>query len=111
MYEHSLEIAGFRLHILGCEWDIIDKISYPQSRLKLNHLAYSQPICTALEVTPMNPLASWDLSSTTVIGHPSGEIAAAYPAGAFSHDSAGFLAYHRGTVAALYKSSVFEREI
>ena len=104
VYKQSLELAGLHLHSLGCEWDIIDEILSPQSSSKLDHPDYSQPICTALQVALVDLLASWGVVPTTVIGHSSGEIAAAYSAGAISRESAWDLSYHRGTVAALSKT-------
>lgn len=103
VYKRSLQLAGLHLHGLGCEWDIIDEISSSPSTSNLDHSLYSQPICTVLQVALVDLLASWGVFPTTVIGHSSGEIAAAYCAGAISRESAWDLAYHRGTVAALSK--------
>ncbi|PYI23452.1 thiolase-like protein [Aspergillus violaceofuscus CBS 115571] len=52
----------------------------------------SQPLCTALQIGLVNLFKSWD---TMVVGHSSGEIAAAYAAGAISASSAILLAYLR----------------
>ena len=42
----------------------------------------------------------WNVTPTAVIGHSSGEIAAAYCAGAISRESTWRISYHRGAVAA-----------
>ena len=103
VYKQSVESAGIHLQGLGCEWDIIDEISSCRSDSNLAHPVYSQPICTIIQVALVDLLASWGIHPTTVVGHSSGEIAAAYCAGAISRESAWDLAYHRGTVAALAK--------
>ena len=59
----------------------------------------SQPLCTAIQIALVNLLRCWGLSPAAVVGHSSGEIAAAYAAGALSSDIAIRLAYYRGFVA------------
>ena len=59
---------------------------------------YSQPICTALQIALVNLLATWHINPSAVIGHSSGEIAAAYAAGALSLPEAIITAYYRGLV-------------
>ncbi|RAH68387.1 putative polyketide synthase [Aspergillus aculeatinus CBS 121060] len=56
----------------------------------------SQPLCTALQIGLINLLSSWSIRPTVVVGHSSGEIAAAYAAGAVPASSAILLAYLRG---------------
>lgn len=54
---------------------------------------------TAIQIALVDLLASWNIRPTRVIGHSSGEIAAAYCAGALTQESALAVAYHRGRVA------------
>ncbi|KAL9600827.1 MAG: hypothetical protein Q9179_003082 [Wetmoreana sp. 5 TL-2023] len=61
--------------------------------------AWSQPLCTALQVALVDLLASWNVHPSAVVGHSSGEIAAAYCVGAISRESAWKLAYYRGLLA------------
>lgn len=104
VYKESLKLAQLHLHSLGCEWDVHDEILSSQSSSNLQDPAYSQPICTVLQVALVDLLASWGIVPAAVIGHSSGEIAAAYCIGAISRESAWSIAYHRGTVAALSRS-------
>ncbi|KAF2117464.1 polyketide synthase dehydratase-domain-containing protein [Lophiotrema nucula] len=62
--------------------------------------AYSQPLCTALQIALIELLQNWGVRPTAVVGHSSGEIAAAYAIGALSLESACKVAYFRGTLAA-----------
>lgn len=67
----------------------------------INQPAVSQTICTVLQVALIDLLASWKVHPTRVVGHSSGEIAAAYAAGAISRESAWKIAYYRGVVSAI----------
>lgn len=46
----------------------------------------------------MNLLKTWGVSPAAVVGHSSGEIAAAYASGAITADTAIIIAYYRGQV-------------
>ena len=56
----------------------------------------SQPICTAVQLGLVDLLRSWGIQPTSVVGHSSGEIAAAYAAGFLSASQAILVAYFRG---------------
>lgn len=61
----------------------------------------SQPLCTALQIVIINLLQKWGISPSAVVGHSSGEIAAAYAAKAISIEAAMTIAYYRGHVTKL----------
>ncbi|KAF2092354.1 ketoacyl-synt-domain-containing protein [Rhizodiscina lignyota] len=56
----------------------------------------SQPLCIAIQIGLVNLLRSWGVTTEAVIGHSSGEIAAAYASGALSMADAISLSYRRG---------------
>ena len=56
----------------------------------------SQPLVTAIQIALVNLLASWSLIAGAVVGHSSGEIAAAYAAGLITEQEAIVTAYLRG---------------
>lgn len=56
----------------------------------------SQPLVTAVQIALVNLLASWGLIPSAVVGHSSGEIAAAYSAGLVTEQEAIITAYLRG---------------
>lgn len=60
---------------------------------------FSQPLCTAIQIAMVEMLKSWNVMPLTVIGHSSGECAAAYATGALSLSSACKVAYWRGKVS------------
>lgn len=67
---------------------------------KVNELTMSMPLCVALQVALVELLRSWGIIPTAVTSHSSGEIAAAYAAGALSLQSAMAIVFARGELAA-----------
>ena len=65
---------------------------------RINTAELSQPLCTALQIALFNKLSGAGIQPAAVVGHSSGEIAAAYAAGAISMDFAIIFAYYRGFV-------------
>jgi acyl transferase domain-containing protein len=66
---------------------------------RINEAELSQPLCTALQIVLVNILSAWGITPSSVVGHSSGEIAAAYASGAISARSAIIIAYYRGKLA------------
>ncbi|KAK9794411.1 hypothetical protein SCARD494_05481 [Seiridium cardinale] len=63
---------------------------------EMNQPTRSQPVCTALQIGLVNILHNWGVMPKAVVGHSSGEIAAAYGAGLISEAQAITTAYLRG---------------
>ncbi|KAF1974305.1 polyketide synthase PksD [Bimuria novae-zelandiae CBS 107.79] len=82
---------------LGAEWSLFDKLADKSS---INKPEFSQPLCTALQIALVELLATFNITPDVVVGHSSGEIAAAYAVGALSLRSACEVAYNRGRFAA-----------
>lgn len=66
---------------------------------RLGEARISQPACTALQMALVDLLRTWGVVPGAVIGHSSGEIAAAYTKGALARRDAWAIAYHRGRLA------------
>ena len=79
-------------------WSIIEELQRPQGQSNIYKAEFSQPLCTALQLALTALLASWDLRPTAVVGHSSGEIAAACAAGFTSLRDAIVTAFYRGLV-------------
>jgi len=60
-----------------------------------------QPLCTAIQIGLVNVLKSLHVTFSCVVGHSSGEIAAAYAAGRLSARHAIIVAFHRGICSRL----------
>jgi acyl transferase domain-containing protein len=74
----------------------LDEILKPASISLIDQAEYSQPICTALQIALVNLLRLWGVYPAAVIGHSSGEIAAAYAARSLTMEEAITVAYYRG---------------
>ncbi|KAE8381596.1 polyketide synthase [Aspergillus bertholletiae] len=81
------------------QWSILDELAVAANGSRIGKPEFAQPLITALQIAVVNLLRSWGIHSTNVIGHSSGEIAAAYAAGAVTMETAIVLAYYRGQVA------------
>src|SRR5437762_6859665 len=77
---------------------IIDILLTTSDATIIGKAEYSQPICTGLQVALVDLLATWDIKPSAVVGHSSGEIAAAYAAGALTKKEAIIAAFYRGYV-------------
>lgn len=71
---------------------------------KINEVTRSQPICTAVQIALVDLLRNWGIQPTSVVGHSSGEIAAAYAAGLLNTEQAILVAYFRGYAVGQLKS-------
>lgn len=65
---------------------------------RINKPEFAQPLCTAVQIALSNLLVLWGFLPTGVIGHSSGEIAAAHSAGAITMETAIIISYYRGQV-------------
>lgn len=78
---------------------VADELQKDFETSQINKAMFSQPLCTALQIALVDLLDSWDIRPNSVTGHSSGEIAAAYCAGAIGLEDAMLVAYTRGCAA------------
>ncbi|OQE07131.1 hypothetical protein PENVUL_c015G06149 [Penicillium vulpinum] len=83
----------------GPNWLLYDELRQESSTARVHEAEFSQPLCVALQIGLVNILNGWGIEPSTVVGHSSGEIVAAYAARAISMRTAIVLAYYRGKVA------------
>lgn len=119
-FRKSLEDTEKFLRGQGCTWRLIgryialrifqsifkqyiDELKRDEETTNLRDPVFSQPICTALQIALIQLLSSWGIAADVVIGHSSGEIAAAYYIGGLSWGSALKVAFYRGLVTGLLK--------
>lgn len=76
-------------------WSLAQELLRPDST-GFSNAALAQPLCTALQILQVELLRSTGISFTAVVGHSSGEIAAAHAAGIISAEDAICIAYQRG---------------
>lgn len=78
---------------------MVEELERSKETSSANTPALSQPLCTAIQLALVDLLAAWGVRPSIVVGHSSGEIAAAYCAGALSLESSMKVAYARGILA------------
>ncbi|KAK0611428.1 acyl transferase domain-containing protein [Immersiella caudata] len=87
------------------KWTLRDEILAPKKTSRLAEAELSQPCCTAVQVALVDLLQSWGVKPSGVVGHSSGEIAAAYAAGSITAEDAIRIAYHRGQCTVALKET------
>lgn len=81
-------------------WSLTAEILAPSHSSRINEAEIAQPVCTAVQILLVDLLALAGVHFDVVLGHSSGEISAAYAAGALSARDALYIAYFRGLHAA-----------
>ncbi|KAI0107229.1 polyketide synthase [Nemania sp. FL0031] len=79
-------------------WSILGKLQNPKTADQIHSAEFAQPLSTALQLALIRQLERLSILPTAVVGHSSGEIAAAYAAGYISLEYAIMVAYYRGYV-------------
>ncbi|KAK6538230.1 hypothetical protein TWF694_011109 [Orbilia ellipsospora] len=96
VFAQSITESNEYLTKLGCSWDLEEEINREAADSRIHDPALSQPISCALQVALVDLLEHIKIEPAIVLGHSSGEVAAAYCKGAISHESAIKIAYFRG---------------
>ncbi|PNP47787.1 hypothetical protein THARTR1_10472 [Trichoderma harzianum] len=105
----SISASEQLLKEFGAQWSLVEELSKDAASSRLNDSTYGQPASTAVQIALVDLLKSWNVLPTAVVGHSSGEIAAAYAAGAISHKAAMLASYHRSFLAELSKQRTTQR--
>ncbi|CAN9134533.1 unnamed protein product [Alternaria alternata] len=97
IFRQSLYRANTYLRALGCQWDLFTELSHESHDMsRVDEPEYGQTLSTAIQLALVDTLAFLNLRPSTVVGHSSGEIAAAYAVDALTFEDALTVAYHRG---------------
>nr|ALQ32765.1 putative polyketide synthase [Fusarium aywerte] len=83
----------------GSSWSLIDELLKTDGESRISEAEISQPATTAIQIALVDLLDSFSIRPSRVIGHSSGEVAAAYASGALSREHAIIVAYHRGVAS------------
>ncbi|QKX63237.1 uncharacterized protein TRUGW13939_10406 [Talaromyces rugulosus] len=94
---HDLDFALQSLK-LRPKWTLRDELSKPKDTSQVYRAELSQPLTTAVQLGLVNVLKQLGVTADAVIGHSSGEIAAAYAADILSLSDAIIVSYLRGFV-------------
>ena len=88
IFKESLLKSESLLQRAGCQWTLSQEVLLDNSKSRLGRAEIAQPATTALQIALVDLLKSLNVLPFGVVGHSSGEIAAAYAAGALSHEAA-----------------------
>lgn len=77
-------------------WSLKEELLRSGPTSRVGEAELSQPLCTAIQIVLVDALRAAGVEFEAVVGHSSGEIAAAYAAGLISADDAICIAYYRG---------------
>lgn len=104
IFRDSFRTSQDILKRLGAPWDLEQELLRDRAQSLLHTAQLAQPMTTVVQIALVDLLRAQGVRPRVVLGHSSGEIAAAYAADRISHDAAIQIAFHRGSVADLYKS-------
>lgn len=101
VFKASIDAADTYLRTsLGCTWSAAAELARPKATSKVGSALYGQTLCSVLQVALVELLRAWGILPVAVVGHSSGEIAAAFCAGMLGREDAWRVAYHRGVLSA-----------
>ncbi|PWY91664.1 polyketide synthase [Aspergillus sclerotioniger CBS 115572] len=78
-------------------WTIEEELRKPDGVSRIHEAVMGHPLSIALQIGLIDVLRSWGIVPTVVLGHSSGEMAAAYACGAITAEGAMAAATFRGT--------------
>lgn len=99
IFASTIRICSDYLQGIGAKFSLLEELAKDSKETLVNEAHISQPACTAIQLGLTKLLESWGIRPSAVIGHSSGEIGAAFAAGAISLEDAMSAAYWRGKVA------------
>ncbi|KAJ6780522.1 hypothetical protein PWT90_09456 [Aphanocladium album] len=104
-YKSVVLAASDCLKNFGADFSLIEELEREDENSLINLPHISQPACTAVQIALVALLSSWNIEPVAVLGHSSGEIAAAYAAGALSLQDAMAVSYYRGEAIRQFQKS------
>ncbi|GAB7347261.1 hypothetical protein MBLNU459_g3352t2 [Dothideomycetes sp. NU459] len=81
------------------EWTLEQELLKPARTSGVQKAELSQPLCTAVQIALVDCFRSHGVEPAAVVGHSSGEIAAAYTTGALTAQESIIVAWQRGVAA------------
>jgi acyl transferase domain-containing protein/NADPH:quinone reductase-like Zn-dependent oxidoreductase/SAM-dependent methyltransferase len=100
LFRSTLFAAEGCLRALGADWSLTEELGRDAATTRVNDTALSIPVCVAVQIALVRLLRVWGIAPTAVTSHSSGEIAAAYAAGALTLRQGMAAAYYRAAMAA-----------
>ncbi|TQN66835.1 Reducing polyketide synthase BOA6, partial [Colletotrichum shisoi] len=89
-------------------WSLIAELRAPAATSRVGVAEFAQPLSTAVQVALVDVLRAAGVNFSAVVGHSSGELAAAYATGLISAADCIRMAYYRGRFCMLGRSPNFD---
>ncbi|KAI9729803.1 MAG: hypothetical protein M1818_008380 [Claussenomyces sp. TS43310] len=99
VFRKSIQRSEEIMKALGCGWSLLEELLRGESTSIVSESGVSQPACTAVQIALVDLFRGLGVRPYAVVGHSSGEIAAAYACEALSHEDAIKVSYPRGRVS------------
>lgn len=99
MFSAALEMCSACVESFGANFSLLEELYANEDTSRINDADVSQAASTAIQISIVDLLRSWSVEPMAVVGHSSGEVAAAYAAGLLSLPGAMRIAYARGQMA------------
>ncbi|KAF2468734.1 polyketide synthase [Lindgomyces ingoldianus] len=100
-FTESLTRAGQCLAHLGCSWDMAAELMRSEKESRVSEPEIAQSLSTAIQLALVDMMEELGVTPALVVGHSSGEIAAAYCAKLISFEDAMRASYHRGRLTSV----------
>ncbi|GME26749.1 beta-ketoacyl synthase [Neofusicoccum parvum] len=78
VFKESVELASDFIASLRCPWSVFDELLKSEEASRIDEPYIAQTLCTVLQVALVDLLSSWGITPAYVLGHSTGEVAAAY---------------------------------
>lgn len=105
IFAESIRRSTDHLLMLGAEFSLLKELMRSKEDSRVGQAHISQPICSAVQIALVDLLSSFGIKPSAVTGHSSGEIGAAYAAGALTLEGAMSAAYFRGQATITLKQT------
>lgn len=97
-YLRTLEACDAAIQRMGATWSLVEELRREKDHSRVDEVRFSMPLSCAVQLGLVRLLAEWGVEPTAVVGHSTGEVAAAFAAGALSLDEAMAVTFCRGQV-------------
>ncbi|KAI3391026.1 hypothetical protein diail_8105 [Diaporthe ilicicola] len=102
VFASAVQEADAVLRDYGADWSLQEELMRDAESTRVSEIHISQPITVALQLSLVRLLRSWGVHPSAVVSHSTGEIAAAFTAGALSFSQALGIVYHLGDLGRKY---------